>query len=205
MSLTDEQVRLILEGRAFEVYRGMSSEKWSEALEEETSLYTAVVHDCPLDLTSWNLGLPVNYSCISTALKVMGINPTKFRKFYDERPLSGYVPNENRSPSVKLSDLTGEFVNGTICLCVTDLGEIAKAMSENQLVFKAGTMLAVYDYNTGEIFCKTPLVRDIRVRNKGLRFVRDEEMEHKLSDHVDIQEWAQGKVTGVFAAKQKEN
>ena len=208
--LSDEQLKLILEGRADEVRRKIkdatsSDSDWKRVLEAESSLYTAVLLDCPLDLTNWNVGLPVNYAHISTTLRILGINPMEFRKKFKDKPFLGYFPDEERLPSIDLKDYSGEFINGIVCACVTDLAEIEDALKGNQMVFKAGTVIAVYDYNTGKLSCKMPLLRDIKVRRKGVRFIEDGEMENELSYRVDIQEWSQGRVTGVFAAKQEEN
>ena len=245
VSLSDEQVKLILEGKAGEVYRKikadtreeigerdyywrdiaerlnisiekvqewfrddgfapdvtLSDSDWKRALQEENSQYTAVLLDCPLDLTNWNVGLPVNYAYISTTLKVLGINPMEFRKTFKDNPFLGYFPDEDRSPSVDLKDFSEEFVNGMVCVCVTSLAEIEDALKGDQMIFKAGTVIAIYDYNTGNLSCKMPLLRDIKVRKKGVRFIKDYEMENELSYVVDIQEWSQGRVKGATAPK----
>ena len=245
VSLSDEQVKLILEGRADEVYRKIKADEreeigerdyywrdvaerlnvpiekvqewfrddgfapdvtisdsdWKRALKNEDSRYTAVLLDCPLDLTNWNVGLPVNYAYISTALKILGINPMEFRKKFKDKPFLGYFPDEERLPAVDLKDLSGEFINGIVCACITSLAEIENALRGDQMIFKAGTVIAVYDYNTGKLSCKMPLLRDIKVRKKGVRFIQDHEMENELSYVVDIQEWSQGRVKGAIHQK----
>lgn len=199
LGISEERVREWFHTEGFPPNVTINPDQWAESLKNYNGLYNAVLPDCMFNLANWSIGLPVNYYYIKETIKLLGINPMEFRKHFSKRQFMGHFPDIPREPVVDIEDIyNANFTNGVVCLCLENLNEIAEALSCHEMIFKAGTILTIYDYNTGKLSVKTRLRDDITVRKKAVRFVRELK---GLSDFVSVQEWSIGEVSCVASAK----
>ena len=169
----------------FHPYQTLDDSSWRRLLANTDVCITATVWDAEWNFNNWSCGGPVNYSDVKTSLKVLGVNPSEFRKLKvggsmaGGDSLKGWFPDmPDRDPKIDTQDLWNNLIclyDGVMNFCLGSLENVIAVMESDSknIIVEKGTEVVFYDFCNGAGITEVELTKDLVIPRKMVQFRND--------------------------------
>lgn len=182
---TREQLDEWLSTDGFYPSHEMSDGNFSRLLNNTTSYITATLWDADYNFYNWAYGYPLTYSDVKETLRLLNINPREFKELVcggstsGVGKIKGWFPDlPERQPCVDVKELWQNMLtlyDGVMNFLLGDLANVSEVLADNpeQITFKAGTNIVMYNFTSGAGITETKLIRDLTLPRKIIDFRND--------------------------------